>query len=187
MRNFLRITSAVVLVFLIFIGCEKIKDATDVEFESTFNADLECIVPAGSREINGNFNASAVIDLTSDPDVNKYLHNIKSFDILSVKGTITAVSKDATLTTTTLKIIIPIVDVPTSDTISWMFTDILITDTTGVITTLEGNEPEKAISWGSLPEDDYTIGVSTSGITDKDDVTFTIEVAIKTKFVADPL
>jgi hypothetical protein len=183
MKIFFKITSTIVLVSLIFVGCEK----ADIEFESTFTADLHCIVPAGSREINGNFNSSAVIDLTSDPDVNKYLDNIKSFDILSVKGTITAVSKDARLTTTTLKIFIPKVGVPTSDTISWMFTDLLITDSTGVITTLEGNEPEKAISWTSLPEDDYTIGVSTTGTTNEDDVTFTIEVAIKTKFVANPL
>jgi hypothetical protein len=183
MKKIFKITSAIVLVSLIFVGCEK----ADIEFESTFTADLNCKVPAGSREINGNFNSSAVIDLTSDPNVNKYLDNIKSLDILSLKGTITAISKDATLTTTTLKIIIPKVGVPTSDTISWMFTDILIKDSTGVITTLEGNDPEKAISWGSLPADYHTIGVSTTGTTDKDDVTFTIEVAIKTKFVANPL
>jgi len=185
MKNLLKILCAVALVALIFVACEKIKNATDIEFTSTFTADLDCVVPAGSREINGNFNSSAEIDLTSDPDVNKYLHNINSFDILSVKGTITAVSKDATLTTTTIKIIIPIVGVQMFDTISLIFTDPMELHPT-VITTLEGNEPEKAIENG-LPEGDYTIGVSTTGNTNEDDVTFKMEVAIKTKFVANPL
>jgi hypothetical protein len=185
MKNLLKILCAVALVALIFVACEKIKNATDIEFTSTFTADLDCVVPAGSREINGNFNSSAEIDLTSDPDVNKYLHNINSFDILSVKVTFTDVSKDVTLTTTTLNIIIPIVDVPDSDTISWTFINTELHPTP--IKDLEGNEPEKAISWDNLPEDDYTIGVSSSGTSSEDDVTFKMEVAIKTKFVANPL
>lgn len=185
MKTSLKILSTVAFVSLIFVGCEKIENATDVEFESTFTTSLDCVVPAGSREINGNFSSSSVIDLTSDPDVNKYLDNIKSFDILSVKGTITAVSKDAMLTTTTIKIIIPIVGVQKSDTISLIFTNPMEIHPT-VITILEGNEPEKVIEDG-LPEGDYTIGVSTTGTTNEDDVTFKMEVAIKTKFVANPL
>jgi hypothetical protein len=185
MKTSLKILSTVALIALIFVGCEKIKDATDIEFTSTFTTDLDCVVPAGSRGINGNFNSSAEIDLTSDPDVNKYLGKIKSFDILSVKVTFIDVSKDVTLTTTTLKIIIPIVDVPESDTISWTFINTELHPTP--IVELEGNEPEKAISWDSLPADDYTIGVSTSGTSNQDNVTFKMEVAIKTKFVANPL
>jgi hypothetical protein len=180
MKNVLKIMTVVFLASIIIVGCKKVKSLADVTFDQTFTADLDCVVPpAATRDINGTFNASAVIDPASDPDVAEYLNNIVGYEILSVIGTITSVSKDnVNLLSATGSVF------NNSSNASWQFTNVPIV-VGGTLTF--GNENGQ---WGTVDQILMTgqvFTVSLSGTTDEDDFTFTVEVAIETEITANPL
>lgn len=180
MKNVFKIMSAVVLTSLIFISCNKVKSLADVTFDTTFTADLDCMVPpATARDIDGMFSASTVIDPASDPDVEEYLENIIGYEILSMSGTITSVSaENVTLVSSTATVY------NSSNSASWQFSDIPLT----VGATLNfGNENGQWDTVDQILMTGQEFTVSLEGETDEDDVTFTVLLSIGTQITANPL
>lgn len=179
MKNVIKMMSVAIFASLIFISCNKVKSLADVTFDTTFTADLDCVVPpAGAREINGTFSASAVINPAADPDVAEYLDNIVSYEILSMTGTITSISKDVNLVSATASVY------NTSSTASWSFTNVPLS--VGATLNFSNDNGQ----WATVDQilmtgQEFT--VSLDGQTDEDDVTFTVQLAIETEITANPL
>ncbi|HEY9114558.1 MAG TPA: hypothetical protein VIN10_07635 [Bacteroidales bacterium] len=180
MKNVFKIMSAVVLTSLIFVGCNKVKSLADVTFDTTFKSDLNCVVPpASTREIDGTFSASSVIDPASDPDVAEYLDNITDYEILSMTGTITSVSVDnANLLSSTANVY------NSSYNASWQFANVPLT--VGTVLNF-GNENGQWTTVDQILMTGQVFTVSLEGETDEDDITFTVQLAIETQITANPL
>ena len=173
MKNVIKLASLLLLTSLIFISCNKVKSLADVNFDVTFTADLDCVVPPATlRDIDGTFNTSVVIDPTSDPDVAKYINNIKNYEILSMTGTITSISKDCNLVSATSSVY------NNSSSADWAFANVPLS----VGATLNfGNENGQWATVKQILMDGQQFTVSIQGETDKDDVTFTLQVEIEAK------
>jgi hypothetical protein len=180
MKNVFKLASIILLTSLVFVSCNKVKSLADVTFDTTFTADLDCVVPpASAREIDGTFSSSAVINPASDPDVAQYLDNIIGYDILSMTGTITSISADnVTLSSSTASVY------NASNNASWQFTDVPLT----VGATLNfGNENGQWSTVDQILMTGQEFTVSLEGETNEDDVTFTVQLAIETQVTANPL
>ncbi|PLX10759.1 MAG: hypothetical protein C0598_09765, partial [Marinilabiliales bacterium] len=82
---------------MIVASCNTVKDALDVTFDTSFKTPFNINVPAGTKAgVDGTFSESATIDPLADPDVAQYADNIKSFNVIEITGTITAINKDVT-------------------------------------------------------------------------------------------
>lgn len=80
----------ILAVTIIWSGCNKIEEATDIEFEATYNADLDVVVPSGQR--SATFNSKTTIDPLSDPQVAQYINKIKNYEVLMVNAEITSIN-----------------------------------------------------------------------------------------------
>lgn len=99
-------TGVILLSFvtLTFMSCEKIKDLTDVPIETTLSADIpvtsasatESSLKSGSV-MTYSFEGSAVIDPTSDEDIEKYWSKIRSWEVKKFNGIVRTISQAATL------------------------------------------------------------------------------------------
>jgi len=180
MKTFLKFTSALLLTSFILISCNKVKSLADVTFDTTFTADLDCIVtPVSAREINGTFSSSAVINPASDPAVIEYLDNIIGYEILSMTGTITSVSaENVTLLNSTASVY------NSSNNANWQFTDVPLT--VGA-TLIFGNENGQWNTVDQILMTGQEFTVSLEGETNEDDVSFTVQLAIETQITANPL
>lgn len=180
MKNLLKIVGIVFLASLILVSCKKVKSLADVTFDSTFTADLDCVVPPTSaRDIDGTFSTSAVIDPASDPDVAEYLDNIVGYEILSITATVTSVSVDnANLLSGTATVF------NNSSNASWQLSNVPLTVGSNIPL---GNENGQWNTVDQILMSGQEFTVSLSGETDEDDFTFTLQVAIETEVTANPL
>jgi len=82
---------------LIFMGCEKFKDAADVTFDSTFSTELDFDVTEGSKNAKdgGAFNETATIDMTTVELFNDYKELLQSATTKAITFTVTSISEDA--------------------------------------------------------------------------------------------
>lgn len=179
MKNILKIFSVLIFSMLILSSCEKIKSVADVKFDTSLSANLDVVVPPASvRSIDGTFNESETIDPTSDPDIAEYLNNIQSYSIQSISAKIVAISKDVTLTNTTLSCF------NGTQNASWTYANLPITLNTEVEL---DNTNGQWNTVNSILMTNQVFTVSASGTTSEDDVTFTIEVTINAEVTANPL
>ena len=172
---------AILAGVLMISACKKVGDLTEVKFDAEFKADLNCEVPPDSFKsgINGAFSASETIDPLADPNVEKYLDKIKSWNVESVTAEILSVSKEGVnLLNADLKVF------SEAHTALWNMSNIPLV--VGQQATLDnGNGQWDAIN--SILGEKKVFNVTVNGATDKDDVTFVIRVIIKTKVTANPL
>ena len=172
---------ALLAVALMIGACNTVTDLADVTFDAELKADLNCEVPPGSFKsgINGAFSVSETIDPLSDPEVEKYVDNIKSWEVTSVTGEILSVSKEG------VNLLSANVEVFSNNhNASWQIsnTPLVVGET---ITLDNGNGQWNTIDNILGDKDVFTI--SASGETDQDDVTFVIQVIVQTKITANPL
>jgi PBP1b-binding outer membrane lipoprotein LpoB len=173
------IALAILFVSIVFSGCKKIEDALDVTFDSTFKTDLNIDVPPASREVNGDFSATATIDPTADATFNQYLDKIKKIEVTNVVGKITNISTtEIHLTSLTITI------ATAGNTTSWTFQNITLVD--GYMLALDNSAGQLSVIDNILMEK-KAFTVSAVGSTEEDDVDYTIEVAITAKVTANPL
>jgi hypothetical protein len=177
MRKFIGIICAIAITGILLPGCDKVNDLNTKTFDATFSTDLNCSVPVLSESrANPTFSASAVINPTSDPNVNIYLNNIKSYEIQSLKGTITSMSQEnVTLVLADLNIY------NFQDTASWAYQNELLT--VGKVLEM-GNENGQWDKVSGILKDGQEFTVLITGETDFAGVTFTIKVDIETKVTA---
>ena len=181
MMNIKNLFFGLLAVAFTISACSTVDDLTKVTFDVEFKADLNCEVPAGSFKsgIDGAFAVSETIDPLSDSVVEEYIDKIKSWEVNSVTAEILSVSKeDVNLLNAEVKVF--------SDAHSavWYMSDIPLV--VGQKTTLDnGNGQWDAID--SIFGDKKVFTVSVDGTTDKDDVTFVIQVVINSTVTANPL
>ena len=169
---------AVLATVLMMGACKTVEDLNEVNFDADFKADLNCVVPPASlkSDINGAFSASETIDPLSDPDVEKYIEHIKSWNVASITAEIISVSKEgANLLNAEVKVF--------SDEYKAVWNIPAIPVAVGQKTTLDnGNGQWDAVN--NILGEKKVFTVSVNGATDEDDITFTVRVTIKTKVTA---
>ena len=172
---------ALLAIALMIGACNTVEDLADVTFDAEFKADLNCDVPPGSFKsgLNGVFSASETIDPLADPEVEKYIDKIKSWEVTGVTGEILSVSKDS------VNLLNAHLEVASANhSASWQIPatplvvgqQIVLDNSDGQWDTIDSILGEKKV---------FTISVD--GATDEDDVTFIIRVILKTKVTANPL
>jgi len=178
MKKILAIFLLVIATSFFLTSCEKVKDLNTIDFDANFSENLECVT-AGvkSNLLVPTFGASAVIEPTSDPNVNIYLNKIKEYEIESVKATITSMSQE-NVTVTTAYLLIKNFQYQAQ----WDFQDELLT--TGKIITL-GNENGQWDTVSDILKDGQELTILITGEADFSGVTFTIKVDIETKVTAE--
>lgn len=169
-----------ILSILLFTGCEKVKDLNTINFDADFSTAIECETHGLKSPANNPvFSASAVIEPTSDPNVNIYLNNIRNYDIQAVKATITSMSQEnVTIISADLDIYNFQYDA------KWTFQNELLT--TGKTFTL-GNENGQWDTVSSILKDGQEFTVIITGEADFSNITFTLKVDIETRVEANVL
>lgn len=172
-----RITLSVFVVAATLLsGCNKAKELLDVKFNTEFSVDLPVNV-SGGRSIDGSFFVEETIDPLADEEVEKYIDNIKSFEITEIKGIFHQVDPDFDLSGGLVKV--------SSDSkeASWSLPVQEITN--GSVVTLDDQNGQWQTTNDILGEKQpFTVHFSgtTSGEED-----FVLQVIIKTKITANPL
>ncbi len=174
----IKITLLVLIISaLSFNGCDKVKDVADVTFNANYTTDLNVTV-SPDRNINGTFNESTTVNLTSNADVKKYLHLIKNWEIVGLSSEITNTSENFNLINAT-------VSIASSDkNASWEFNNVAMT--TGTHLSLDNTNGQ----WNTINQilsEKQTFTITFSGQTDIDNVQFTLHITVKTKVTANPL
>jgi hypothetical protein len=177
MKKLFIIVSVMMLTSIVFTSCDKVKDLNTVDFDTTFSGDLDCST-AGvkSNPLVPTFGGSAVIEPTSDPNVNLYLNKIQKYDIQAVKATITSMSQE-NVTVTTAYLLIKNFQYQAQ----WDFQNELLT--TGKIITL-GNENGQWDTVSDILKDGQEFTILITGEADFSGVTVTVKVDIETKVTA---
>jgi hypothetical protein len=172
---------ALLAAVLMMGGCDKIVNIT---FDSDIKADLEVYVPEDSfkADINGAFSVSKIVDPLSDPEVEKYINNIKGWDVTGISGEVISVSKEGvSLVSADIEVL------SDNDNATWHLPappaiplvvgqEISLDNTNGQWDAINNILNEKK---------EFT--VSMSGVTDQGDVTFVIRIIISTEVEASPL
>jgi len=93
MKN-LGIVALVILLSASFTSCEKVKGIFDVDVETTLSGDLEIDIPESATKATGyyEFESTAVIDPTDNPDVADNAEKIKEITADGIIATVTFVS-----------------------------------------------------------------------------------------------
>jgi hypothetical protein len=107
-------TKMILLLALValFSGCNKIKDATTVNIETTLKADIPVVVTAsGKKSVEQTGAVTAItftktqdLSLSSNADIEPYLSKIKSIDLNSLVVTITGLSAGQTINSVSLDV-----------------------------------------------------------------------------------
>lgn len=166
---------ALFVTSIIFSGCNKVKELADVTFTATYDANLDVVVPATR---NASFETETTIDPTSDEEVQKYIDNIKSFNVQQVTAEVIAISKDVTLVTSDLTVF------NTNYTAAWHMENLPLS--VGATIAL-GNEDGQWTTVNQIFEDKTAFTVKLVGETDEGDVTFTLKITMTTQITANPL
>lgn len=159
------------------LGCNKVNDLNTKKFDANFSANIDCVTSAFSnRNLIPTFSASAVIDPTSDPNVNLYLSNIEGYEIKSIKATVLSVSQEnVTITSSDLTIFNFV------GSAGWYINNEKLI--VGKVFTL-GNENEQFAMVGNILKTGQEFTVIITGEADFSSVTFTIKVDIETNVTA---
>ena len=176
MKKYYSIFSMMIFAAIFMISCDKVDDLNTVDFDADFSADLDCETAGAAARLVPTFGGSAVIEPTSDPNVNIYLNNIEKYEIQSVKATITSMSQE-NVTITTAYLLVKNFQYQAQ----WDFQNELLT--TGKTITL-GNETGQWDTVSNILKDGQEFTVLITGESDFSGVTFTIKVDIETKVTA---
>lgn len=174
MEKISRVFFSTVFVFFVLSSCDKIKDASSFDIEPTFTTLLECKVPAILNVTNtAVYSASSVIEPRSDTKVNIYLNSIQGYEIKSITATVTSLS-------------FPTINLISGDLvlknfnreIKWSLKN--ETMTVGKAITLT-NDKDQINQLSQSLKDGQEIGVISTGLADRSDISFTIKIEIKAK------
>ena len=182
-------TAVVLLSFvsLTFMSCEKIKDLTDIPIETTLDVD----VPATSAmavksslkstsEAVYPFEGSAIIDPTSDSDINKYKKKIRSWEIKKLMNRVKNIHTPSTL----IKGELVITDEETDDVLLKKEVTNLKLTTGAVVMEIMGSDWTKVTdALGEL----HSLRVNLKGDIDKPGVVILFGIGLDVKIIANPL
>ncbi|MBN2615751.1 MAG: hypothetical protein JXR71_08670 [Bacteroidales bacterium] len=167
---------------VIFTGCSKISSLADIKVHPQIPVDIQVVIPPAtniaSTANSYSFNDSVTIDPTSDSLVAKYESYIKSWTVDSLTAVFTDVSAPINLTNVSVQI------KTDTETFGWQASSISITNGTSLVLNNADGQLDKLgqVLNGTSPFKAYL-----SGVSDQDNVHFTLSVKINTTLVANPL
>ncbi|MBN2638348.1 MAG: hypothetical protein JXR65_04605 [Bacteroidales bacterium] len=178
------LVSLLVVTGMAFSGCDKIKSLADVKFNADIPANFDVnLNPIGGIESGKSasisFDQSLTVDPTSNADIEKYLNNIKDWQINEITGTYSNV--DAPITLDTLKLQVY------SDTknATWLFTNVTI-DNAGSLTLNNTNGQWATVNSILDDKTSFTARISGSTTSTTGGTQFSLDVVIKTTITANP-
>ena len=170
--------STALIVVLFMAGCAKL---LDIKFKADFPANIPVVVSPASginSTSNVSFSQSVTIDPTSDAEVSKYLHYIKSWTVNEITANFKNVSKPVTLVNGVLEV------KNASRTATWSFNNVTINN--GASLTIN-NDNGQMDQLGAILSDKNSFTVKLSGTTNTGGVSFTLSMVIKTTVIANPI
>jgi len=105
---------------LITVGCNKVKDLLDIKFDADFKIDMSVNTDDSGLGF-GYFNVEETVDPLSDEEVQKYIDNIKNWEIIDLKIKFNQVNPDFYMTEGIVKIYLD------EKEVSWLLEDQQIT------------------------------------------------------------
>lgn len=170
-------------IALFFIGCSKLAPMADVTVHVNLPFDINVTIPPATNisSTNGSyaFNDSATIDPTTDTLVTKYESYIKSWTVDSITGIFTDVSSPITLSNVSFEI-----KPQSGDSFGWQFSSLSVDSGTNLVLNNDNGQLDKL---GTVLNGTQPFKVYFSGISNLDDVHFTLSVKFNTTLVANPL
>jgi hypothetical protein len=158
---------------LILSSCDKIKDLLSVKVNANFTVDLPVTIQEPLlKSTTATFLTTETFDPLSNEDLALYQDKIKGFEVTGIKGTISSISADVTLTNCKL-----LVTTATNST-EWNFTNLPLTN--GTVITFDNTGSQ----WDKINEilgEQTEVTVTLSGDTSQTPVTFTLTVEFSTK------
>ncbi len=176
MKKITVLLSTVLMIGVLFSGCNKAKELLDLKFKVNYDTDLTVSVPEGSRNLT--FNKKLTVDPVSNPTVEKYIDKIKDIEILELSAEVTSISKNIILVTGQLDIY--------NDTRStgWSFENVEIKK--GAKFDLNNDNGQ----WDVLSDilmDQEVFTEEMTGEVDQGGVTFSLKIKMRTKITVNPL
>jgi PBP1b-binding outer membrane lipoprotein LpoB len=173
----------IIALGLFFVGCSKLKQlAPDITLHPSFPVDIQIAIPPATSIMSTNnsytFNDSVTIDPTTDTLVAKYESYIKSWEVDSVTAIFTDVSTPVNLTNVSLQV------KTGTETFGWQASSISVDNGTNLVLDNSQGQLDKL---GQVLNGKQSFKVVLSGISDQDNVHFTLSVKINTTLVANPL
>jgi hypothetical protein len=183
MRMKMKIFFATILLsgILVNTGCQKVKSLLDVKFDANYTVNMDMTVPPASgtiKTVQSSFEGSASIDPTSNSEVQKYIHLIKSWHVTGLTGTFKNVTKEAVLESGTLTFS------GDGHTATWTFKNVSIKN--GGTFSMENTNGQ----WDELDQilsSKKKFNITIQGKTDIDDFSFRMSIEIKSTITANPL
>jgi hypothetical protein len=87
--------------FLVLSGCEKIKDATSIKVDTSFNVDFP-VTTNQSKATASTFSQTEVLSLADNSDLESYLSRIDEIDLSNVVITVEGLTEGQTINTLSL-------------------------------------------------------------------------------------
>ena len=162
-------------------SCDKVNDLADVTFDASLSTDISATSAGETRaDTTYAFGGSAIIDPTSDENINKYWDNLKSWNIQKVILKVKTISQNATMTEGHLV-------VKDNNTEDILFTadatDFPLTAGTVIMEVTSGD-------WAGTEAAlmaQHSLFVSLDGALDQPGVEVTFEFVVDSKITANPL
>lgn len=175
--------SAFLMAGMIFAGCNKVKSLTKITVHPSFPVDIQVTIPPATSIMSTNssyvFNDSVTIDPTTDTLVAKYKSYIISWQVDSITAIFTDVSKPINLSNLSLEI-----KPQSGESFGWQGSSLSVDNGTVLVVNNANGQLDKL---GSVLNGTQPFKVVFSGVSDQDDVHFTLSVKINTTLVANPL
>lgn len=173
--NWRIILSVLVITATVWSGCNKAKELLDVEFDADFTVDLP--VSHSTRSAEASFLVEETVDPLADENVEKYIDNIKSWNITDLTGVFLQVNPDFDLTNGQVSV--------TSDDKSavWNLANQTITEGSQISL---GNEDGQWATVNEILGQKQVLTVRFSGDSSLDE-DFTLRLTMYTQVTANPL
>lgn len=180
MRNTIKFIALFVMAGMLFTACDKVKDLADVKFDADFSTNLDIHSVADMKSTQGSFEASATINPLDNSDMATYANLIKEIKVNEITAEVLSIS-DAPVMLETAVFEISSDGFPSA---VWEFENVELNQ--GTILTMD-NSSGQFDNMQAILDSTNVFTAEISGTTDKDDVTFTLKVTIKTTVTANPL
>lgn len=181
MRNTIKFIALFVMAGMLFTACDKVKDLGDVKFDADFSTNLDIhSVAADMKSTQGSFQASATINPLDNSDMATYANLIKEIKVNEITAEVLNIS-DAPVMLESAVFEISSDGFPSA---VWEFENEELN--VGTILTMD-NTSGQFDKMQNILDSTNVFTAEVSGSTDKDDVTFTLKVTIKTTVTANPL
>jgi len=174
--NLRTVLISLLLTGLVWSGCNKAKELFDVEFDADFKVNLPVNL-IGTRSIDGAFMVEETVNPLADEEIEKYIDNIKAWNVTQLSGSFLQVNPDFELTNGLVKISSP------GQEAIWNLDNQIITEGTEIIL---GNENGQ---WNTVNQilnekQEFTVLFSGNNSLEED---FVLQLFIETRVTANPL